>query len=807
MCAKHRALFWLSLLPVCAAAQPGPTDKLPHNQWTELAKDSAGARRGSAIRYSPKAGAFFLWGFMNDDPDLEGRLMKIPEYDMVYFDPVAGKWQNHLPFEKQAEWSRQLPLAYSPGTYMGITTGSRGTIMRGEAEAYEGVPRPALNIVFDQVAYRPVDNSLLYFTGGMTAAYDLERRTWRDLRPPHSPPPVLGGTIAYDPGRDEMVLTGGGHIAEPGPGRALRGYTGTWVYSFQENDWKQLSLRAQPPPRMNTRMVTDTKNGALVVFGGDAQKAYLADTWIFDLKTRTWRASRARLGPPPRAGHFAVFDPQSGLVIIGGGYNRNDLHDMWGYDAAKDRWQRLAGEVPAGFHISADIAPEQRLMVLATNERRPDLRMNCNTLYPVRTTYGYRIEPGTLLDSDQTMQAHKPMPKRDPEEMKGTEPDRNREAAQAERLRKMPVNRWVHLEDPGRVAPLRTWGSATFDADRGQILSWGGGHCGYGGSDVDAYVVDAHTWRGEPEPEYPGRSWDKGVSLAGVTFGGNPWNEHGRKIFAYDPVSKKMTMARPIGLTEGYQPEWLKSETSACPRCATWSYDPGTRKWERLASAPPGVTALVTTPRGVIGATVAWGSRLDRRGYLLPGGDVGEDNPLFLFSAAKNEWIRLGDPQPSPGNLYEMTSVAYDTRRDQVVLHGGGKNRDELWIFNLKTRQWRNMRPKVVAPDGAAPPECTRESVYLPGDDVLLIYGPSRKDRAKPALWEYNVQGNAWRLVDIPPVSEVEPRQRASQNRAMVYDPRQDLVLLVLGSRGDAGPAVVFAMRYRREHATSASRE
>jgi hypothetical protein len=41
----------------------------------------------------------------------------------------------------------------------------------------------------------------------------------------------------------------------------------------------------------------------------------------------------------------------------------------------------------------------------------------------------------------------------------------------------------------------------------------------------------------------------------------------------------------------------------------------------------------------------------------------------------------------------------------------------------------------------------------------------------------------------------------------MVYDPRHDLVLLVLGSRGDAGPAVVLAMRYRREEAAFASRE
>jgi hypothetical protein len=417
------------------------------------------------------------------------------------------------------------------------------------------------------------------------------------------------------------------------------------------------------------------------------------------------------------------------------------------------------------------------------------------------------MDAATMARSGERAEPQRPMAKRDPAEMQGTASDKAREAAQTERLRNLPPNRWVHLAEPGRTAPLRTWGSATFDSDRGCVLIWGGGHCGYGGSDVDAYSVAGHTWLGELEPEHPGRSWDKGVSLSGVTFGGSPWNEHGRKIYAYDPVAKKMIMARPIGLTEGYQPEWLKGETSACPRCATWSYDLQSHRWERLASAPPGVTALVTTPKGVIGATVAWGSRLDRRGYLLEGSDAVEDNPLYLFNAAANEWARLGDPQPSPGNLYEMTSVAYDTRRDQVILHGGGKRRDELWTFSLAARQWKNMQPRVIAPAGAQPPVCTRESVYLPQDDVVLIYGPSREDRTRPALWEYSVAENSWRLVDVPPMTEVEPRQRASQNRSMVYDAKRDLVLLVLGSKGDAGPAVVFAMRYRRVQAAAAAAE
>src|SRR5262245_29878537 len=44
--------------------------QLPANAWTLLRQDPAGARRGSALRYAPKAGVFVLWGFMNDDPDL-----------------------------------------------------------------------------------------------------------------------------------------------------------------------------------------------------------------------------------------------------------------------------------------------------------------------------------------------------------------------------------------------------------------------------------------------------------------------------------------------------------------------------------------------------------------------------------------------------------------------------------------------------------------------------------------------------------------------------------------------------------------
>jgi len=782
--------------------------ELPANRWVEVRRDEQGARRGSATRYAAAARIFLLWGFMDNDPELlqEMPLAEVPEYDMVFFDLSLGRWQNHLPKMSEKEWSKKLPLSYLPRTYSGITTGSERTVLRGPAEDDQGTPRPDLNIVFDQVTYRPANNALYYFTGGLTALYDVSARRWTDLTPRHSPPPVLGGSLAYDPLHDEIVLFGGGHVAEQWPDGSLHGCTGTWVYSIKSGDWRQLPLKVLPPPRMNTRMVCDTKNKVLVLFGGDSQKFYLGDTWIFDLDTRSWRASKAPGGPEPRAGHFTVYDPETGLVIIGGGYNRKDLTDMWGYDPAKDRWQRLVGEVPTGFYINGDIAPETRVILLVANSRRPGDRMSCNVLFPVRTTYAYRIDGRTIAHTDQAMQAHSPVPKRDPEDLRGMAPDKARRQRQARLLNELQVNQWTPITNPGRQAPTRTWGSATFDTDRGQILYWGGGHCGYEGSDVDAYDIEENTWIAEPTPSYPERLWNHGVRLAGMTFDGEPWTDHGRRIYAYDPVGKRMIIVPRFRLTTGYEPAWMKSyesDHSVAPdalvyppssyrKGITWSYDPVTKKWTILGPAPVAMDTLVTTRHGVMGVTINWPARLNDAGYHLPWSSSRPpvDNAVYLLQG--NRWERLDSKgQPKPQNLYEMTSLAYDTKRDQLILHGGGEKRDELWTFSMKTRLWKNMHPRVLDPPGAPPPPCGREAVYLPEQDVMLIYnGPD-------STWAYTPVDNSWRKLRLGGVNNL-PRY-AGQNRAMVYDPKRDLILLVLGAGGDTGKASVFALRYRNK--------
>ena len=766
------------------------SEPLPANRWTEVARDPAGARPGSALRYVPDTHAFYLWGFMNDDPELlqEQPLIRIPEYDMVRFDPEARTWKSDLPPAWAEEWSKRLPLAYVPRTYAGITNGSERTVVRSSTNEPEAAPRPDLNVVFDQVVYVPSMHALLYFTGGSTAAYDVVQRRWTDLSPRHSPPPVMGGSLAYDPVHDEVVLFGGGHVAEQTSDGRPAGYTGTWAYDLRANDWHQLETKIQPPPRMNTRMVTDTRTQALILFGGDGQSHYLADTWIFDLKARTWRRSRAP-GPEPRAGHFTVYDPDTGWVIIGGGYNRRDLTDMWAYDAREDRWRRLAGDVPTGFHLTADIAPDTHQIALSTSTRTPGDRMTCNILFPVRTTYMYRIDPQQIVIAGEPS-AQQGMAKRPPQSQPDGAPiDWDR----------LPKNRWVLLDRPGRSAPTRTWGSATFDVHRDRILYWGGGHCGYGGSDIDMFDVARNTWRSSDEsPEYPERLWNHGVREAGITFGGRPWMEHGRRIYAYDPVSRRMIVVRRLRLTAGYDPPLVRDAPAGDPaapdalvraqssyvKFVTWVFDPASSKWELAGRAPVGVDTLVSTPQGVVGIDVDWPSRLNDAGYQRRWTAGVDDRPaaVYLYDAAAHSWKRLDhDNAESPQNLYELTTLAYDSRRNQLILHGGGPKRDELWTFDMQSGRWRNMHPE----SNGTPPTCSREGVYLPQQDVFLTVGDG--------AWIWKPAQNTWQSVRIP--FDVTPRT-TGQNRAMVYDPRRDVVFLVIGAGGDDGLAQVYALRY-----------
>jgi hypothetical protein len=180
-----------------------------------------------------------------------------------------------------------------------------------------------------------------------------------------------------------------------------------------------------------------------------------------------------------------------------------------------------------------------------------------------------------------------------------------------------------------------------------------------------------------------------------------------------------------------------------------------------------------------MGINVDWPGRLNDVGYQLPwrAGSNVRDTSVHLFSAARKQWTRLDRTQPSPQNLYEMTALAYDTKRDRLILHGAGARRNELWTFDFATRRWKNMQPA-----GDSPP-CAREAVYLPRQDWFVTLGSGRD----PSMWSWSPVENVWKRLPVAAPG-------SGQNRAMVYDPKRDLMLLVSGAT-DSSEAAVHALR------------
>ena len=76
----------------------------------------------------------------------------------------------------------------------------------------------------------------------------------------------------------------------------------------------------------------------------------------------------------------------------------------------------------------------------------------------------------------------------------------------------------------------------------------------------------------------------------------------------------------------------------------------------------------------------------------------------------------------------------------------------------------------------------------MPRHDVFLTLGTG----SQPTLWSWSPARNQWRrlAMSVPAIG---------QNRALLYDAKRDVLLLVAGSGGSTGEAAVYALRFTGE--------
>jgi hypothetical protein len=113
-----------------------------------------------------------------------------------------------------------------------------------------------------------------------------------------------------------------------------------WEYEPIAKSWKELTANGaagSPLKRDQAGVCFDPGRQKLIVFGGNTWNGVKNDTWEFDFKTGTWKDITPATGnPPARRFHSIAFDPNSGNIILFGGWDANKVH-------LNDTWMLIAG--------------------------------------------------------------------------------------------------------------------------------------------------------------------------------------------------------------------------------------------------------------------------------------------------------------------------------------------------------------------------------------------------------------------------------------------------------------------------------
>jgi N-acetylneuraminic acid mutarotase len=106
--------------------------------------------------------------------------------------------------------------------------------------------------------------------------------------------------------------------------------------------------------------------------------------------------------------------------------------------------------------------------------------------------------------------------------------------------------------------------------------------------------------------------------------------------------------------------------------------------------------------------------------------------------------LTMAEMNPSPRGY---VSMAYDSESNQVILFGGqtgvytdpANDNDETWAFDVTSNTWKEMKPSVSPPAGAA-----GVLAYDVESDRVILYGNTRILSTSNTTWAYDFNSNTW---------------------------------------------------------------
>jgi len=183
---------------------------------------------------------------------------------------------------------------------------------------------------------------------------------WYNVTPDGSPPPRFYPTMVYDSGNDAVVMFGG-----TPDGSSM--FNDTWVLNYSDEigwEWYNITPDKSPRAREEHYMSYDSDNKATILFGGyiypDVEpQDYLNDTWVLNYSDEDgWKWYEIISddspvdSPSERYGHTMVYDSESKLTILFGGYGSypggyTNYNDTWVFNYTDQKWYNVTTTGPS----------------------------------------------------------------------------------------------------------------------------------------------------------------------------------------------------------------------------------------------------------------------------------------------------------------------------------------------------------------------------------------------------------------------------------------------------------------------------
>jgi hypothetical protein len=289
----------------------------------------------------------------------------------------------------------------------------------------------------------------------------------------------------------------------------------------------------------------------------------------------------------------------------------------------------------------------------------------------------------------------------------------------------------------------------------------------YQGTDMAFYDVATNRFSIDRTPAFtPEPFGTSAIRPGGRTFFNQPWAKHMRHTCAYDSV-RKLGVFTDAGGSEWY----VRAEDAMVKH--TWLYDSVQRRWlEPIRQPFPGGGSVspiaVPTPGGVIVYQHARGREWDDSGQMWR--FVGRPGQPDSWG-----WEPIEILGPERPHQREFMTIVHDSRRDRLVfLSYDPQTKDpQMWFFGIQDRRWQ--KNPQQPPGGIS----TREAAYVPEQDAILAYGPTREN---DPVWTrvYLCAENRW----VP--LEIDTPQFTVHEVALEYDPVHHVAVLLWPPRFEA---------------------